>query len=539
MQIIPSTLRHSGKAAVLLGTVLALAGCATKQPFATQADNYKNSFSQPKRRNTYILQFDVNGQLANFNTLFQAINDIKDSRTTTNAGGPITNIVVLSYGWNHDIDAFEEDYSDLLSNYDLYISNNYPRTTLTPDVPTATICVSWPSGYSMMGKSLTDLVPGSTLPRTLAAPLDVAFPLSVWAKSSLADRIGYGDLPQALEYLYANAYGGEFQPNIYLIGHSFGCRVISGAIRKYPPSPWIIYEPFFKALDIKRSKTTRGHTYEYCRHIKGAVLIQPAMANANLPLAEDCTDFPLLVTQSHYDHLNGVLYPLANIPFNGVDSSFTTFFYRRLPPGKPQPKPVWLYLSQLTFEALRIPFGIADSVEFLPLSYLRGQCWELGRDNQQSCRTNYITSTLAQVPFVKIPIQQLKINSGYQKGLFDLGIWHESAGRIRFDHANILSADQTVNSNNPPTGLTNIHNGIQYVNSDDLVSRSIISDKIDYWNPYWNYTIGQVDPIGSHDDYEPNIDQRKHPQILDWIHFLSLNAMSGHVPPANTLTLAP
>jgi hypothetical protein len=529
--------RRAGLLAVLWAALLVLSGCTTPEPFNKQADQYQAAFSKRGQRYTYILQFDVAGRLVNFNTLFQAINDISNSASLKTNGGPITNILVISYGWNHDLDAFEADYADLLSNYDGYIKT--AGQTLGPGQPVgpaAVICVSWPSGYSMMGKSLTDLMPGTTLPRTLTAPLDAAFPLSVWAKTSLADRIGYGDLPQALGYLYSHAYGGEFQPNIFLVGHSFGCRVLSGVIRRHPPSNLLAVSHAVKFFThTNQSETVRANVEGFRQRIKGAILIQPAMANANLPGADDCANFPLLVTQSHYDHLNGVLYPIASIPFNGywsteMDTRFARSIYRRPWNDEAQPAPGWwLYVKQLGFETLRIPLSVVDSAELLPWSYARGQFWEFGRGNW-NWQTNYLTSTLAQVPLVKIPVQ-LTLNSGYHKGLFDVGRWHESAGRISFDSANILSAASTLDSTTPPTGLTIKTNGVQFVNCDDLISHSIVSKKIDYRNPLWNYTLGQIDPVGSHDDYEPPAGSSAHPEIFDWIHFLLHESVLG-VPAA-------
>jgi len=160
------------------------------------------------------------------------------------------------------------------------------------------------------------------------------------------------------------------------------------------------------------------------------------------------------------------------------------------------------------------------------VSYFCGQFWELaGRDNW-TWRTNYLTSTLAQVPVVKIPIQ-LTLNSGYHKGVFDAGRWHEAASRISFDSTNILSPASTVDSTNSPRSLTLQRHGVQFVNADDLMSRPSYRHSLDYRNPYWNYTVGQLDPIGGHNDYEPNIGHDAHPEIFDWIHFLLHDSVLG------------
>jgi hypothetical protein len=113
---------------------------------------------------------------------------------------------------------------------------------------------------------------------------------------------------------------------------------------------------------------------------------------------------------------------------------------------------------------------------------------------------------------------QLTLNSGYHKGLLDAGRWHEAASRISFDSPDILSPAGTVDSTNKPTGLAIKPHGLQFVYADDLISR--LTHGIDYRNPYWNYTLGQLDPIGSHMDFEPDLKQITHPEIFDWIHFL-------------------
>jgi pimeloyl-ACP methyl ester carboxylesterase len=523
----PHKIGRCGGLAWLLLAAWMVAGCSTPPPFFAQASRYQKSFAQPKRRYTYVLQFDAEGRLVNYSALFQAISEIQQStnRANTSTGGPVTNILVLSYGWNFDNSVIEGNYENILSNYDAYVDSAASNLGEGKPVgPTAVICLSWPASYPLVVQWLASLIPGTDFTR--AALLDVAFPLSFWAKTSFADRVGYGDFQQAMAYLCGQVGQGEFQPNLYLVGHSFGCRVIAGALRRRPPSNALSIGSVFNLLThTNLSETARRETELFRKRIKGAVLIQPAMAEANLPDAQDCADFPVLVTQSRYDHVNGLLYPLTAVPFNGfwsaeLDARFARSVYRRKPAQPPKTEtPGWLLsLKQPVYESVRVPFTVADSAEILPWSYLRGQYWELGRGNW-TWQTNFITSTLAQVPVVKILVQ-LTLNTGYHKGLFDAGRWHEAASRISFASTNILSAASTVNSTSHPTGLTIKPHGLQFVNSDDLISRPGFRHGVDYRNPYWYYTLGQLDPIGSHMDFTPNAGHKAHPEIFDWIHFL-------------------
>jgi len=365
-------LRGVRNLAGLASVIWVVAGCTTPPPFFTQARQYHKTFAQPKRRYTYVLQFDSEGRLVNFNTLFQAVTEIQQSTQNgnTTSGGPITNILVLSYGWNYDNSTIEGNYNGLLSNYDAYIASAGQKLGPgNPVGPTAVICLSWPASYPLVVQWLADLIPGTDFTR--AVLLDVAFPLSFWAKTSLADRVGYGDLQQSLAYLCSQACDGGYQPNIYLVGHSFGCRAVVGAMRRRQPSNAFAFGSVFNLFThTNLNQTAQRATEEFRQHIKGAVLIQPAMAEANLPDEQDCAQFPVLVTQSRYDHVNGVLYPMTSVPFNGywssdLDERFARSVYRQKPSDRPPSKAtgLWLALKQPLYESLRVPFSVLDSAE--------------------------------------------------------------------------------------------------------------------------------------------------------------------------------
>ena len=95
---------------------------------------------------------------------------------------------------------------------------------------------------------------------------------------------------------YVNA--GRPVPPLFLIGHSFGCRVLASLV-KQPSS--------------------------FRDHVRGVVLLQPAMNELHVPTARDI-DAPVVITFSRHDHANRVMYPLGTIPFNSGASDVADAF---------------------------------------------------------------------------------------------------------------------------------------------------------------------------------------------------------------------
>jgi len=444
---------------------------------------------------------------------------------------PITNIVLLSYGWSHDIDTGEFDYYDDLAAYDSYITNRF-RNEKSLNDQTAVICVSWHSDTSAFGKAVGDLLPGTRLPALISAPVAmVFFPLSVWSKTALADKIGYGDLSRSLGYIYEHCYAhSSNKPNIYMIGHSFGCRILSGAIReKLPPrlplSPFKVKDAVANSANKRRLLQERE--LQYTNYIKGALFVLPALTEANLP---NEPHFPLLVIQSRHDHLNSVLFPIASILFSGYISSeylpkADNWMYREeKPPGAWDFYFVQPYIDLKNF--IKVTLLSAPS---WPASYIAGQYKELSSPDNWTLKVNYLTDTLGQLPVIDIPIQELVGNNSYHKGLFNLGEWNESAARIGSQSPVPLNS---ITSTNDGSLYLHITNGVQYLNAQDVANQSVYWDKIEYDTKFLSRDIfyhvpcgfvSWLDPIGSHDDYFPH-DGSKDVQIFDVMHaFLQHN----------------
>jgi hypothetical protein len=472
-------------------TLLFLAGCATPPSFQERAAEIEKTFSHPEsnlHRHTYVLQFDYNGKLMNFSTLLRAVHEINAARTN---GTPFQRIAVVSYGWSYDVDTGESDYYNFLTNYDTYTIRTYKP--LTNPVETAVICVAWPSGVSGVGKAVSDVIPGNALASYLAIPLEAVFPLSVWSKASLADRVGYGDLKNSLDYLYEHVIENappKDQPEIYLFGHSFGCRVLSASLRRNgPPAP--LLSPSHIMTRTGRPSPGRG----FRSHVNGAMFVEPALTEGNLPAAEDCATFPLLVIQSRHDHLNSLLYPLANLPLNTyIASEYENWLIQSRSP-----------MAQFGVDFLHLPYVLAASAVSWPWSYVEGQGRELADPANWNWRTNLLTDSLKQLPVLDAALQEGLGNASYHKGAFNLGSLHESAARLVRETGRDVPIwlDQIVSTNGGESNLT-LKLGINFVNAQEVVSRSLFSTGLDYNSKFADYTVGWLDPVGSHDDTRPH-----------------------------------
>jgi hypothetical protein len=346
----------------------------------------------------------------------------------------------------------------------------------------------------------------------LALPLELVFPLTVWSKASLGDRVGYGDLQHALDYLsdraIDNAPSAE-QPEIYLVGHSFGCRILSAALRRKGPPV-----PLFSPSHLKPGPAAVSDGGGFRAHVKGALFVEPALTEGNLPTPEDCANFPLLVIESRHDHLNSLLYPIANIPFNTyVASEYEHWLIKRRSP-----------IGQFGVDLLHLPYVLVASAAAWPWSYVEGQGHELADPQAWNWRTNLLTDTLKQVPVLDAMIQEGLGNTSYHKGAFNFGSIHESAARIvqRTGRDLPVWLSQMVTNNGGGTNLV-IKPGINFANAQEVVSQSMFSSHLDYNSKVEDYTVGWLDPVGSHDDTRPHPLMKKvkdfPPQIYDLIYY--------------------
>jgi hypothetical protein len=249
-------------------------------------------------------------------------------------------------------------------------------------------------------------------------------------------------------------------------------------------------------------------------NITAAVLVEPALTEGNLPDPADCANFPVVVIESRHDHLNSLLFPLANIPFNTyVASEYANWMVRPRPPAE-----------QFGVEFLHLPYVIAASAVSWPWFYLDGQRLELADTNNWNWTNNYLADSLKQLPVLDAAIREGLGNTNYHKGAFNLGRRNESAARIVAETGADIPVWLDAVAHKGPDGKTDLltlHRGINFVNAEETVSRSMFWSKIDYNNKLEDYTIGWLDPVGSHDDTAPNIPPTQTnapPQIYDLVH---------------------
>ena len=510
----------------LLLTLLAFCGCTvtTFEPTKVHyyADFERNAQSMdatmsPANLHFYPLQFDRNGKLMNYTTLIRATREIDASWHTNlfSCGGhscavskPINKIIVASFGWNHTHAEAEKSYKDWFDRY--FEANGLTGDRLTNGW--AVFCVSWDSTPTGLKTFLNDyLVSPKVSDFLAAAPDKISVPVTFWAKSALADRIGYHDLKFAVEYIYENGYDDETRPHadIYLLGHSFGCRVLSGV-----------------ANTRKLFNSDNGgkeFKFQTDNAIKAGVFIQPALAALNLPSTEKMK-YPLIITQSRHDHLNSLLFPIGSIVINpAVSTAFetakfgshplftpgtnhfltvgapnlltntiaknTTLEEKEITRGRTFRRETGQYLNELGTEFWRLPYSLAISPFCLTSGYIKSQRDELKGKNWR----RYVPNTLAQLPGVEVPVQLLGLND-HHKGALNFGSLNESVARTTFDKVNMLTLT-------PPT-----EPGIHFENGEKEIRHGIFED---YQKEMWDFTVGWVDPLGAHNDYEPDSHSEK------------------------------
>ena len=203
-------------------------------------------------------------------------------------------IIIVSFGWQNNARDAELKYgTEFFLPYKDYLRRNNIQFA---DDPTswAMIGVAWDSDLQGFSRVLDDILPTAGITEIIGRSLDVlAFPITFWAKATVADKIGFGGLRDALEEIIERAYPADNPPNLYLIGHSFGTRIVNGLVWK------------------RKGTEDDGVDFKYLEKVKGAVYIQPAFSLTGI---ESTGRFPILVTHSRHDHANGFLFRFANTP---------------------------------------------------------------------------------------------------------------------------------------------------------------------------------------------------------------------------------
>jgi hypothetical protein len=430
----------------------------------------------------YLLDFDENGELANPETLSRISLEIKNRNLQ---GKPKNKILVLSYGWNNTRDQALETYLAKIEEFQAETKVRFQWQGGKIDTGEWIIlCVGWNSKNGTVGNFLKDVIPAPRTAELLAwAPEKMTFPLTYWSKSRLADQIGYGDLKEALEYVVREGFPSRTeQAEIYLVGHSFGCRILSPLTKTH-----------FGSHTLK-------DPFRYRENIKGAVFLEPALCYLNLPVHEKETcNFPMVITQSRHDHANGAIYPLGNMLLNSytftrsavvVDKSLRFFF----PSGDTA-------LVGGYRQAWLIPFSIALTAFYFPVDYLSAQ-----RRQIKDRGWRYLGDSMAQLPIIEAPLRWTERLfsekepefGNHHKGLFEMGPIYESASRV-VSSPSLGPKPPAVELYHSVTnwGL----NGIRFVDVSRVVSKSSVLD-FNFHEDTTDFTVGWVDPIGAHARYQ-------------------------------------
>jgi hypothetical protein len=494
----------------------------------------------------YLLSFDRYGRLTNPYELDLAVLELR-------AHAEVERIVIVAYGWANDGEASLGGYQTLLSG----IVEQLPGRT-------AIIGVGWDSSQTGIRKLFNDLIPLPVVADAVAVVPDrVLFPLSFWSKAAMADRIGYGGLRTALNQLFALAYPpGSGHPDLYLVGHSFGTRIMCGLL-----------------IDELAYQKVGAAPFESRARVRGALLIQPALAAANLPTQG--IDFPLVVTQSENDRANSFLFPVANLFINsfsftaaealiqqrlfapveqtaqlaaegasdvveaggkllgvdvGEDESEAEVAAKQAAPREPDMPPVsapgradtarpirkplefpaqaYRATRRTGSELLGIPAAFAFSVLTAPVQYVYAQGKGLATHP-----IDHVMDTLAQLPGVEILVSgvgratQREIPWGRRsKGFFGLGSLHESVGRLSMPAwpIRVPSEDDahTLAQLGPPPADPDACpfpscDGVVLVDLTDDVGGGLFGD---LRNPWIGMTVGWFDLTGTHSAYaDPKI----------------------------------
>ncbi len=474
-----------------------LTGCVTQKP------NIKSKIGNAidvdtEFKNLYFLAFDHEGRFTNPQEAARAIREIK-------ADVKIKNIVILSLGWNHDRDDLPRTYQDLLRAYYGYITNKYPKSLETMK-ETAFFAISWESSLTGVSDAFADIIP-TVMAKNIGTVLSVPFqPLTVWSKSRAADKVGLEDLKEVMTEIMNQITTPQKDFSVFMIGHSFGSRILTAL------SSSKLGGIFFEKLRVDDDNN------KLLKSTKGMVLIQPALSPEDILSINGFSkypenNFPIVITESRHDHLNRFGFPIIQIPFNLSSIRFSDRLRNSLNDLIPKE---WQYSDTKTtvnYDWYNVVSNLVFAPFYSTASYLHGQYDELTNRNWA-----YIPDTLAQLPLIEIPVEEInKLTSPQQKsdeiwgnrhkGLFSFGSIMESASTYQ-------SIPKEQNSK-PVYDLEEIlvmpemPKGIIPIDASKEISFGLYGENLN--NPLWDYTIGWFDPLGSHIDYN-------NPKIYDLIY---------------------
>ncbi len=445
------------------------------------------------KEHLYILSFDPWGVLTNPAELQYAIKELSGDKS-------VDKILILSYGWNNDGRRSYSAYRKLVE--DLTGSEKKQSNW-------AVIAVGWDSSQTAFRKLTSDIMPLPAIGEAIAwLPDKLLTPFSFWSKAAYADRIGYSGLRAALNELFSIYTKPYNHPKIFLMGHSFGTRVISALL-----------------LDSQKSEQRKLKPFKSAEHVVGAVLVQPALVSRNI---DKNASFPVMVTMSRHDRAVGFLYPLVNLPLNtyghtnieffiqrrvydqvedqveGTSSKVTSIFKKKEKKQKEessfQKSQTRKFSRRVIGETLALPVNFLFSIAAIPIGYLYTQGHGLVTQP-----VTHIMDSLAQIPLVEIPVDGLSYALGREvpwgqrgKGIFMLGGLNEGMGR--------LVPPAMIGSQVPVYSLSDISqmkappNGVFVVDASDIIKKGAFG--FDRSNPLFDYTLGWLDPMGAHSDFK-------------------------------------
>lgn len=520
-------LRSARAAIVILAAVACGFGCtrAKSVPDSPAAESKIEKSAKPTAprksniEHLYVLSFDAWGELQNPSERELAIEELRDNPE-------IERIIILSYGWANDGRAAYSTYRRIVNE----MTANLPTEVARRKV--AVIAVGWDSSQSGFRKLFNDLIPLPGIGDALAwLPDHVLFPISFWSKAAQADRIGYGGLRSALNQIFSIYEGKERHPEILLIGHSFGTRIVSGLM----------------AGESGRLQPS-AESFRAASYVRGAALLQPALVPRNL---DRNADYPLLITMSSHDHAVGFMYPIANIPLNAYGFTlFESLIQKHLfdPVGKGIEKSTGMVTGVVTdvvtgavttvvpgarkpaepeaipaqsedersnesrlgrierngrrtgAELVALPLTLGFTAVATPIDYVFVQAWDFATHP-----FSHVMDSLAQIPVVEIPVAGLSAAlhrdppwGQRSKGIFTLGPLHEGLGRMPTPQL-IQPIPLPVYSIEELSKMEKAPKGIFVADCSDIVKRGAF--KVDLNNPLADFTVSWIDPIGAHSDF--------------------------------------
>ena len=501
-----------GVRALLLALVIA-ASCLAAP---LHAEPKENAGGAPRPK-IFVLSFNRWGDIAN-----PAEVDLVKHELANDSS--IERIIIFSYGWLNDGESSYATYYGLVDDMYRHLKPGEVRPRV------AVIAVGWDSAQSGFRKLLNDLVPFPALASlTAAVPDMLLYPLSFWSKAATADRIGFGGLRTSLNEIFDFAYpGGKGTPDIFLSGHSFGTRIISQLMQDRIAGIAVHAAPFVGAA-----------------HVRGAVLLQPAISQTGL---QRSAEYPILITQSAHDHAVGTMFPIANFLVNtSIFTSFEAMFryqffdvagqatdrisaadqaiHDQIDSAIVVPETGvgsavrsvvratgrggYLVLRGAA-EIVSIPFALASGIAVTPINYVYVQSVGLLTNP-----VDHVMDTFAQLPLLEIPTAwasqatDRSVAWGRRgKGFLNLGALNESVGRL-YTPAMIgdlpdgqsqiyTLQDLRTARDTQACGLPRCK-GILLLDATDIID--VGSFGLSLNDPLVDYTLGWLDPLGSHLDY--------------------------------------